>query len=290
MTTAPRELRRAGSIRRWQIAVWVLLVAVAVADPGARTADGFDHDYRAYAEILRDHLVNGRVDYAELQRTRQRLDAAAAALGRVTERDLQSWSREKQIAYWINAYNIFTLVAIVDHYPIEGGWFSWLNWWPRNSIRQIDGVWDELTWKTARGLVTLDHIEHEILRKQFDEPRIHFAVNCASISCPPLRPEPYRGESLERQLVVAARDFLATEHGTRVEGATLYVARVLDWYGSDFVARYAPGADSDRSGKERAIVAVIARYGPRDAAALAETGAPRLRFLPYDWSLNDVPR
>jgi hypothetical protein len=99
--------------------------------------------------------------------------------------EVHAWSRAQQMAFWINAYNAFTLRAIVDHYPIEGSRFS-LH--PRNSIRQIDGVWTSLAWKAAGRTVTLDDIEHRILRPTFREPLVHFAVNCASVSCPPLAP------------------------------------------------------------------------------------------------------
>ncbi len=89
---------------------------------------------------------------------------------------------------------------------------------PRNSIRQIDGVWDDLTWRAAGRTVTLDDIEHVILRPTFKEPRIHFAINCASVSCPPLRSEPYAAVRLEDQLEDSSREFLASELAVRVDG------------------------------------------------------------------------
>lgn len=250
----------------------------------ASTQYQFDHRYRAYGAILDRHLFDGRVDYQALQRDRAALDAVVDDLGRVTRRDLDSWTEPRQIAYWINAYNVFTLQAIVDHYPIDASWFSWPPW---NSIRQIDGVWDERRWTAAGAEMTLDEIEHETLRTRYREPRIHFAVNCASVSCPPLRPEPYVGDRLERQLILATRDFLASDLGLQVSGNTLRVSKIFDWYGEDFVEQYGHLVDGP-SPKDRAILGVIAIYGPTEASQLAQSGRARLRFLRYDWSLNDV--
>ena len=265
-------------------------VATAIA-AGANVApvvgaEPFDHDYRAYAEVLRAHVVGARVDYATLQDNRAALDAVVDDLGRVTAPDLAEWTREQQIAYWVNAYNAFTLQVIIDHYPIKRRWFNFFS--PADSIKQIGGVWSKLRWRAAGGEMTLDEIEHASLRTLYDEPRIHFAVNCAAVSCPPLRREPYTAGRLDRQLILAARDFLASELGLQVEGSTLRVSSVFDFYRDDFVDQYAGLIDADRSSTERAILGVIAKYGPPEASQLAQSGTARIRFLGYDWSLNDM--
>jgi hypothetical protein len=257
----------------------IAALALALAAPAA--ASGFDHGYAAYARLVKDYVVGVRVDYARLKADRARLDAIVADFGAVSSEQEERWSRDERLAYWINAYNLFTLQAIVDHYPIRG---SWLSLHPRNSIRQIDGVWTKLTWQSARGAVTLDGIEHGIIRPEFEEPRIHFAVNCASIGCPPLRLEPYVAEQLDRQLDDATREFLAGRHGTEVSrgplGVRLRVTSLFDWYGEDFVADWAARGPEGLSEKERAILAFVAAYGPRDAAMLAREGDVRLGFLP----------
>ena len=275
--------------RRWPVPAAIIQVLLLSASPAgtvftAQTTE-FDHDYRAYARLLRDHISGARVDYAKLTRSRQALDGVATELGQISETDLDAWSREHRLAYWINAYNIFTLKVIVDNYPIRGSWFGFS---PRNSIKRIDGVWDRLTWKAGGREVTLDQIEHEILRPGFDEPRFHFTVNCAAIGCPPLRSEPYRVDLLDRQLILAARDFLASDLGLQVNGSTLRVSSLFKWYGEDFISQFAHLIDTDRSEKERAILGVIAQYGPAKAAALAQEGRARIRFLKYDWALNNI--
>ena len=264
------------------------LLAASIVSPG-NAAGAFDHEYRAYGRVLRSHVRDGRVDYVSLQRDRTALHEVVRSFGDVPREDFARWSREEQIAYWVNAYNAFTLQSIVDHYPIDGGWLSFLRWAPRSSIKQIDGVWDERQWDVAEGRMTLDQIEHETLRVRYDEPRIHFAINCAALSCPPLRPEPYVASRLERQLVLAARDFLTTDQGLQIEGETIRTSNVLNWFGDDFVDQYAHLVDGG-SAKERAVLGVIAKYGPAEASQLVQSGRARLAFLRYDWGLNDVAR
>ncbi len=255
---------------------------------GLSATDSIDHSYRGLAELLRQHVVGARVDYAALRVNREDLDSIVETFGKVTELEFEGWSRAHQIAYLINAYNAFTLQAIVDHYPIDGGWLSFLRWAPKNSIKQIDGVWTERRWSAAGAEMTLDELEHERLRVPYGEPRIHFAINCAAISCPPLRRDPYVGERLERQLIVAARDFLASPEGLQIEGDTIRASRVFDWFGEDFIEEYSQLVDAAGSDRDRAVLGIVAKYGPAEASQLAQSGNARLRFLSYDWGLNDV--
>jgi hypothetical protein len=264
-----------------------ILVAFTLPSSKVFAADSFDQQYRAYAELLRAHVVDARVDYTRLQSNRAALDAVASEFGRVTTAQLESWSADEQIAFWINAYNVFTLEAIVNHYPIVWRWRNVLTLTPRNSIKQIPGVWSDLRWDVAGTQKTLEQIEHETLRPIYHEPRIHVAINCASISCPPLRVEPYVGEQLDRQLILAARDYLASDRGLEVDGSTLRLSSIFDWYGDDFIEGYAHLVDGG-SEKERAVLGFVATYGPTDAAKLAQSGSARVGCLSYDWALNDV--
>lgn len=251
----------------------------------ARAQNGFDHEYRGYASVLRSFLRGDRVDYAAMKADRASLDAVARSLGSVAEQDLRSWTRPQQLAFWINAYNVFTLRAIVDHYPIRGTWFSLS---PRNSIRQIDGVWNELQWRVAGRDVTLDDIEHRILRPTYSEPLVHVAINCGSVSCPPLSVDPYRAATLEDQLETAAKRYLASPQGLSIQGDVLAVSSIFKWYGEDFVERYAARGPGSGTTTDRAVRGFVAMFGPPEARTRALSGRTRLRFLPYDWSLNDV--
>ena len=269
--------------------VFALVVASAQApvSTGAAQSPGFDHAYDAYARLLARHVQAGRADYRGLAAERTALAGVTAEFGAVDAGAERGWPRAERLAFWINAYNLFTLQAIVDHYPIRAGWLSL---GPRNSIRQIDGVWDRLTWKAAGRTVTLDDIEHRILRPEFKEPRIHFAVNCASVGCPPLLSEPYRAADLERQLDANARAYFASPQGARAGGRTLAVTSILKWYGDDFVAQFGSEPRWGRSPRDAAILRVVEAFGPPEAAALARDPAVRIAFLDYDWSLNDAVR
>lgn len=263
-----------------------LLIAGAVffstvAGPKA----ALDQDYSPYGAALERSVRPPRVDYLGLKAQRGDLDAAVRIFGEVSAAEERRWSRNERIAFWTNAYNAFTLRAIIDHYPINGSFFSRS---PRNSIRQIDGVWTKLTWQAAGRRVTLDDIEHRILRPEFKDPRVHFALNCASVGCPPLRAEPYRAADLDRQLDDAARIYMRSAEGLRLDGDTLRVSSIFKWYGEDFVERYGGAVDGGRYPTERAILGVIAQYGSAAAKARAREARATIAFLDYDWSLNDV--
>jgi len=262
----------------------VSLITATVAG-GVLRADEFDHDYATYAAVLRAHVVPPRVDYRALKANRSTLDGVVAEFDSPAARGEPGWSREQRLAFWINAYNAFTLRAIVDHYPIQSGT---LTLQPRNSIRQIDGVWTKLTWRAAGRTVTLDDIEHRIVRPEFKDARIHFAVNCASISCPPLAAEPYRARTLDGQLDAAARTYLGSPEGLRIDGDTLRVSSIFKWYGGDFLPGYAALVPGARERTERAILGAILKFGPAAAAARARIGTAPLRYLDYNWSLNDT--
>ncbi len=259
------------------------LVAVVLAS--GLQANTFDHRFTAYAAALRAHVRAAGVDYQRLKADRARLDEAVAALDSAAARGEPSWPRNDRLAFWINAYNLLTLRAVIDHYPIRSGWLTLA---PRNSIRQIDGVWTTLKWPVAGRTVTLDDIEHRIVRPVFRDARIHFAVNCASVSCPPLAQEPYLGDQLDAQLDSSVRRFLASAEGVRLEGDTFHVSSLFKWYGEDFVAQYAPAIPGPRPAQDRAILGALARYAPEPIAARARAGRGAIRFLDYDWSLNDT--
>ena len=263
----------------------VALALVYPAQPlGAFSPAAADLDLTTYRELLSRVVRGTLVDYRAIASDRTTLDRVVVNVAAVPGATEQGWIARDRMAFWINAYNLLTLRAIVDHYPIRGSLFSRS---PRNSIRQIDGVWTTLKWRAAGREVTLDQIEHGILRPEFGDARVHMAVNCASKGCPPLRGEPYTGADLDRQLDEAARRYLASPAGARVSGDRLLVSRIFEWYGDDFVRQYAGMHPGTGRPAERAIQGFVEKYGPAEAAAAAKAGSA-VRFLDYDWSLNDV--
>jgi hypothetical protein len=251
-----------------------------------------NEDYHAVLAAFVD--TQGLVDYQALRANRQGLDAFATALGTLPPAVYSNWNRKDQIAFWINAYNALTLEAIVDHYPIQASLLKSAVF-PRNSIRQIPGVWTELRFEVVGKQVTLDHIEHQNPREQFNEPRIHMALVCAGKGCPPLRNEPYTGDRLDEQFSDQARKFLAQPDKFRIDRSTgqVYLSPIFDWFGGDFVETYGAGEKpkSGRSVEEKAVLNFIATHlQPKDRDYLA-TADYRVFYLDYDWSLNEqTPR
>ena len=142
-------------------------VALLAVTPigGESTADSFDHSYAEYGRLLRRHVIGIRVDYTALRRKQPALNALVSEFGQVTTGEFVAWSDTEQIAYLINAYNVFTLKAVIDHYPIKRRWFDFFN--PPNSIKQIPGVWSRLRWRAAGNEMTLDDIDLIELNEAF---------------------------------------------------------------------------------------------------------------------------
>ncbi len=239
-------------------------------------------DHSAFDRVLAGYVRGDLVDYAALAADRSDLDLYLERLARTSPSALDLASRAARLAFWINAYNACAMRLVIDHYPIEkrGGIAGIRNrvvGVPANSIRQIPHTWDAEFCRVAQEDRSLDGIEHGIIRPLGD-PRIHFAVNCASRSCPVLAAEAYKTDRLEEQLDAAVERFIANPIHYRLEGETrplLRLNKVLDWYEEDF------GAEG--------VVVFLRRYvSPEDAALLREPGQVRLEYFDYDWTLNDV--
>lgn len=201
----------------------------------------------------------------------------------------ESWHREEQLAFWINTYNALTLTAVIDRYPIQPV-LPESSLVPRNSIRQIPGVWDQLQFTVMGGLLTLDQVEHEILRKKFNEPRIHLALVCASKSCPPLRNEPFEAGKLDMQLDDQARRFFSAPRMFRVEPGRrrVLLSSIFKWYGEDFLETYQTENEfPEHSPVERAVLNFASRYVAAELRDHLATKHHQIEYLDYDWSLNE---
>ncbi|MEZ4271614.1 MAG: DUF547 domain-containing protein [Myxococcota bacterium] len=239
----------------------------------------FDHTHRRWDALLRDHvvLINGghasRVDYKKLKSNEAQLDQYLAELSAVSRRQYNSWSEANRLAFLINAYNAFTVKLILGPYP------------GITSIKHFVLPWLQPFFKLFGKPRTLDFIEHRMIRAKFTEPRIHFAVNCASIGCPMLAPQAYVGDALDSQLEAAAMHFMSDRSRNRYNAQKdrLEVSKIFDWFGDDF-AKGHHGLNS------------VQDFMARHAEQLADTaqGQARIRagqvpidYLDYDWWLND---
>jgi hypothetical protein len=253
--------------------------AIAAAAPAQATPAPAAFDHADFDALLKKHMTGDRVDYAALKAGRAPLDAYVDRVAKVAKDEFAKWPRDEQMAFWINAYNALTLRSIVDAYPING---SALSIHPRNSIRQIDDVWKK-KHKVASQEVSLDDIENGILRKQWKDPRIHAAINCASKGCPALRDEAFTAAKLNDQLEDQMRKFVvdAARNTIDPKAKKVEVSSIFKWFGEDF------GAKQD----ERAILGFLAKFGPSDwKPFLAAFDPDDVDFRDYDWSLNDVER
>jgi len=271
------------------VLIGTLFIILAVGTPlfSAR-ADEFD--YGDYAAVLSTFVDDrGMVNYQGLSANRERLDSFADSLASLPGTAYNSWSEPDKIAFLINAYNGLTLRAVIDHYPIESSGVSGLVF-PDNSIRQIPGVWDKLAFEVMGGPWTLDRIEHDTLRVDFDEPRIHLALVCAAMGCPPLRNEPYTGDLLDTQLDDQAYDFLANPRKFNIdrEDGVVFLSSIFKWFGEDFIPSFGTNDRfTDHNQAERAVLSYIGTYlNDRDREFL-ENGDFKIEYLPYEWSLNE---
>lgn len=240
--------------------------------------------HSGFDSLLRKHVItidNGastQVDYAGFMRDKPLLDDYLSELTKVEQTTFDSWSDNHQLAFLINAYNAHTIALILTEYP------------DITSIRDLGSFFSSPWKKEIAPLLgeirTLDDIEHNLIRgdNKYQEPRIHFAVNCASIGCPALREESYTGDKLETQLQGQTERFLADKTRNYLLDDTLYLSKIFSWYGDDFEQGW-QGAHS--------IEAFIGLYS--DALGLSEMQANKLisgdmsiSFNEYDWRLNDI--
>ncbi|OLN27682.1 hypothetical protein DVDV_2018 [Desulfovibrio sp. DV] len=248
-------------MRQWLELSILLLLAVFSGE-----ACGQPSYQDAYGALLAAHVRNGVVDYSGLKEQEKQVQVALDSMAAIDPVGLHEADRK---AYYINAYNIWTIQLILEHWP------------GIRSIKEADSFirspWKRKFVRLHGGVVSLDDIEHGILRRNFPDPRVHFALNCASRSCPPLAAQPYRGVDLDVQLEAQTAAFINNPANTFVRQARLHVSRIFDWYSEDF-----GGTDG--------VFAFLRRYaGPQLAASLDTVTDRRLVFTDYDWSLNDRP-
>ena len=269
----------------------ILCTLALSAESLAAKAEG-RFSYAGYNQVLKTYVIKGGVDYAMMKEDRSPLDRFVESMGKVSEETYRTWDEAAQLAFWINAYNAITLKVIIDHYPIRKRLLPSGLVFPRNSIQQIPGKWAKITHTILGKSMTLDQIEHKILRKKFQEPRIHVALVCAARGCPSLRSEAYVGERLNEQLDDQTRRFLNHPAKFRINlgERVVELSSIFKWFGRDFLKVYGPQEGfQGRSEAERAVLAFISRYLDRNDREFLEQGEYRVAYLKYDWTLNDTP-
>jgi hypothetical protein len=256
-----------------------LLLALTLFFSGvAHAADSFDHSHAQWTALLQAHVqwndqgTASQVDYPGFQADQLLLQGYLDQLSTVTPEQYGTWSATQQLAFLINAYNAFTVQLILEHYPLE-------------SIKEIGGLfsnaWQQAFIPLLGQTLTLDDIEHGMIREPgvFDDPRIHFAVNCASIGCPALRDEAFVAIRLDAQLEDGQQRFLGDRSRNRYDPKRkrFLVSKIFKWYGKDFDQRW--GSLQSYLQQHASLLAK-----PAQLAQAEQTGTVDFAF--YDWKLN----
>ena len=249
--------------RKFIILLFSLLILVSIHQE--TSADTFDHS--KFDQILKQYVDHkGLVDYNRISKD-SRFKEYMESLKSVKVEEL---SRNGQLAFWLNAYNAVTIDKVIK-------------WKPKKSVREtlVPKVWTSTKFFTTRDHIVAgrrlsqDDIEHEILRKALNESRIHFAIVCASSSCPPLARFAFTDENVQAKLEEETRKYINSSRGTRIDYAenTFYLSKIFDWFSSDFKS------------KSGSVLGFINPYLSKEAMSFLERD-PKISYIHYDWALN----
>lgn len=241
-------------------------IAWCFGETGTHLKATFDHSHDAFTQVLQKVVHPqgraSRVDYRQLTQDPDRLSTYLATLSSVSQQQFNGFTKPQQLAFLINAYNGYQLKLVIDNYPI-------------GSIKDVGNFfrspWDIEFFQLFGDDASLNLIEHGMIREQFNEPRIHFAVNCASISCPPLQRVAFQAVQLDEQLEAATVNFLNDESVNRVDPNSnrLLVSKIFDWYGEDF---------------DDVTAFILSKMQGVESS----NQAFKLDYLDYDWGLNQL--
>lgn len=282
MSAAARgEYARANAMNPTLLACLLLPLAFApkhapAPAPTATTAVfAFDQTHTSWKLVLDGRVFSGRFDYGSLVKDPSPLDRYLAELTGVEYADFSTWKKEEQLAFWINAYNAFTVKRVLQSYPFE-------------KVNELGadkkGPWDErfiplgrLAPDLKEAKLTLNELENKLLRPKFKDARVHAAINCAAESCPPLRPAPYTAEGLGGQLDAQVMKWLNNVDYNQFDPQkkTMKLSALFDWYAKDF---------SDEAGS---VQAWIVKHGPKPVVGWLD-GAKDVTttYAEYSWKLN----
>ncbi|MBF0432750.1 MAG: DUF547 domain-containing protein [Fibrobacteria bacterium] len=225
---------------------------------------GSMHD--SWDGLLQKYVANGLVDYEGLKANADDLQVLETYLSQLEKSTLTNWSRDQKLAFWINAYNAFTIKLILNNYPLK-------------SIRDIKKPWKQKIWQVAGETLSLDDIEHKKLREELKEPRIHFAIVCASIGCPDLTSKAFTVGNVEALLTERAAFFFTQKKNFYLEQknniVTIHLSSILKWFADDF-----------GKNQEERIAFVLKYTGDADKKKIEEAEKIKIKHIKYNWSLN----
>ncbi len=267
--------------------ILLLITGFVFAGP-ASAAKPFDHKYTCLSGIYSQYIKNERVNYSSLSLHDELLDECVKSVRKVKEKEYEAFSLDQKRAYWINAYNLFLLKIIADHYPIKGdGRYSKF---PANSPMSIEGAWTDIKFKSPVGKVTLSRIENNILPK-LGEPLFIFGICNGTKGAAPLSPEVFTADNLQAKLERAAKKYMRDAGNVSVDPSgsrivvNCYLKNHTDLFESDFFKR---GQYINRDKKEITLMNLLIKYGDPKVAKILRSNRFEFTWTEMDWSLNDI--
>lgn len=239
------------------------LISCGSLNPTKENTSPINHS--VFDTLLKKYVdENGNVNYKGFEKERKTFERYLAQIEENPPNDEQ-WTKNQQLSYWLNAYNAFTIKLILDNYPIQ----SIKDIGSKIQVPFLNTPWDVKFIKIGEEKYDLNNIEHNILRKNFSEPRIHFAIVCASFSCPKLRKEAYLAGILEQQLTDQAKQFLRDPSKNQIRKEEIKISKIFSWFKGDFT-------------KERPFIDFLNLYSP-----VVIDSKAKISHMDYDWSLNE---
>ena len=258
-----------------RITIFLSLTVLTWTSSGS--LEPFDHS--AMDRVLGSYVDDiGHVDYTGLKAHPQDLQAYVQLLGQVSpvSHPVRFPTQSDSMAYWINAYNAFVLTGVVDHYPVKSV----------KDIKILSGFFSRIDFKAGGKFYTLNDIEHEILRREFQDPRIHVAINCASIGCPRLPRKAFKPENLDDRLKEEIRYFVREQRNVRIDRVTaeIHLSEIFKWFEEDFTGWYIRSKGVDEA---RITDYLSLHLSDVDRDFLKAHPDVKVRYVDYDWELND---
>ena len=233
--------------------------------PKITQGNEFDHSHKNLNLVLKTYVRNGNVNYSDLKSNPYTLNQYIKETSSISKNNFENWTRDQQLAYLINLYNAITLKLIIDNYPLK-------------SIKDIDSPWNIKIVRLFGESVTLNQLEHEVIRKNYNEPRIHFALVCAAKGCPILINETYLPVKLNIQLEEQTKEFLLDKNRNSfdLENGEITISPIFDWFKLDFKK------------SSNSVIGFIKPYlGEELSSNIPSKEKLSIKYSFYDWSLND---
>ena len=253
--------------RSQSIKILFLISAIFLFNNSNTFAGSFDHDYKDYDLLLKSNVKDGLANYKSIKEKPESLNGYLDTLAKVDEFTFNKWSEKQRLTYLINLYNAATIKLVVDNYPVK-------------SIRDINiegqGPWKLEVINLFGKKISLDHLEHEIIRQNYNEPRVHFALVCAAVGCPKLPSQSFIPSKLEEQFAERTRLFLSEKDKNYIDEnqKTVYLSSIFDWFAQDFNKTHG------------SVLGFVKEYLPAEEAKKINSDYS-LKFTEYDWNLNE---